>query len=125
MQGLRAVNEAGLPVLDDVGFRVRAGEILAVAGVEGNGQAELLEVLAGLRPATAGSIRLDDREVTGWTVRRRRRAGVAFVPEDRLTSGLAPGASIAENLIADQVDRPPSPGSACSTPVPFAHSPSA
>jgi len=107
VQGLRAVNEAGIPVLDDVGLRVRAGEILAVAGVEGNGQAELLEVLAGLRPAAAGSIRLDDREITGWSVRRRRRAGVAFVPEDRLTSGLAPGASIAENLIADQVDRPP------------------
>jgi len=107
VQGLRAVNEAGIPVLDDVGLRVRAGEILAVAGVEGNGQAELLEVLAGLRPAAAGSIRLDDREIAGWSVRRRRRAGVAFVPEDRLTSGLAPGASIAENLIADQVDRPP------------------
>jgi simple sugar transport system ATP-binding protein len=107
VQDLSATNDANLPALDHVSLRVRSGEILGLAGVEGNGQAEFMEVLSGLRKPTGGQVSLDGRDVTGWSVRRLRRAGVASVPEDRLVRGLAPDAAIAENLVADRVDRPP------------------
>ncbi|MBA3414071.1 MAG: ABC transporter ATP-binding protein, partial [Chloroflexia bacterium] len=107
VRNLGADSDAAVPVLHGVDLEVRAGEILGIAAVEGNGQAELLDVLVGLRLPTGGTVTLDGVDVTGWDVRRLRRAGVAGIPEDRLARGLAPTASIAENLVAERVDRPP------------------
>jgi simple sugar transport system ATP-binding protein len=81
-----------------VDLTVRAGEIVGVAGVAGNGQLQLAETLAGLRRPSRGRIRVDGVDITGRGVRAARAAGLRYVPEDRLGTGLAPGLSIAENL---------------------------
>jgi ABC-type uncharacterized transport system ATPase subunit len=94
-------------VLDDVSFEVRAGEILGVAGVQGNGQTELCEALIGLRPVTAGSVFLDGKDLSHAPPRDRLRAGFGYVPEDRQEDGLVPDFSVAENLVLDVYDRPP------------------
>jgi simple sugar transport system ATP-binding protein len=75
--------------------------------VEGNGQTELAEVLSGLRPAAAGQITVKGVDVTNQGARRMRLAGVAHIPEDRLTNGVAADASIAENLVVDRYNLPP------------------
>ncbi|MEU3059582.1 ABC transporter ATP-binding protein [Streptomyces subrutilus] len=77
---------------------VRAGEIVGIAGVAGNGQSELIEALAGLRPVTAGRVTLSGRDITHASTARRRREGLAHVPEDRHAVGTAPAASVADNL---------------------------
>ncbi|MFD6983697.1 ABC transporter ATP-binding protein, partial [Streptomyces sp. NPDC059956] len=81
-----------------VDLTVRAGEIVGIAGVAGNGQSELIEALAGLRPVTAGHIELAGRDITHESPAGRRAAGLAYVPEDRAAVGTAPAASVAENL---------------------------
>ena len=101
-----ASDAADLPV-NGLSFQVRAGEILGIAGVQGNGQTELCEALMGLRPTAAGSVTLNGRDLTRATPRARLRAGVAYVPEDRREDGLVGSFSVAENLILDIYDRPP------------------
>lgn len=96
------VSETGQPVLRDVSFNVFAGEVLGVAGVEGNGQTELVEVLSGLRQATTGTAHIDGTDILTGDPRDVREAGIAHIPEDRLTNGLALNASIDENLIVDR-----------------------
>ncbi len=107
VRNLGYVAETGRPMLRNVSFDVYAGEILGVAGVEGNGQTELVEVMTGLRPATTGEIRIDGKPVQRQSARRIRLSGVAHIPEDRLTNGVALDASIAENLAVDRYNRPP------------------
>jgi general nucleoside transport system ATP-binding protein len=107
VRNLGFVAETGRPALRDLTFNVYAGEILGIAGVEGNGQTELAEVLSGLKPATTGEILVNDQVVTGQRARAVRAAGVAHIPEDRLTNGAALDASIAENLVVDRYNRPP------------------
>ncbi len=85
--------------VDDVSFTVAAGEILGIAGVEGNGQTELVEAIAGLRPVSSGTILLGEHDITGWDVRRRGDAGLAHIPEDRHRRGLVLEYSVADNLI--------------------------
>ncbi|WP_109473131.1 ABC transporter ATP-binding protein [Ornithinimicrobium cavernae] len=89
------------PVVDRVTFEVNGGEILAIAGVQGNGQTELAEVILGIEEAAAGSVSLDGEELLGRTVRQRLRSGLGFVPEDRSTDGVVASFSIAENLVLD------------------------
>ncbi|GMA90081.1 ABC transporter ATP-binding protein [Homoserinibacter gongjuensis] len=89
-------------VVKDVSFTVRAGEILAIAGVQGNGQTELTEAILGLQPRVSGSITLDGVELVGRSVRRVLDAGVGFVPEDRTEDGLVAEFTIAENLMLDR-----------------------
>jgi general nucleoside transport system ATP-binding protein len=84
--------------LQDVDLEVRAGEILGVVGVAGNGQRELAETITGLRAPSAGTVVVGERDVTGSGARETRLAGLGYVPEDRLGTGLAPGLSIADNL---------------------------
>lgn len=91
--------------VDDVSFSVAGGEILGVAGVEGNGQTELIEVIAGLRRARSGSILLDHLDITDSSVRARGDAGLSHIPEDRHARGLVLDYSIAENLILGQQHR--------------------
>lgn len=90
----------GRVVVDDVSLQVRAGEIVGIAGVEGNGQSELAEVIAGLRGLDAGTIRIAGRDMTRSPVAARRQAGLGFVPDDRLDRGVSSQMSIAENLAA-------------------------
>ncbi len=85
--------------VNDISFSVAPGEVLGIAGVEGNGQAELLEAVAGLRPVTAGSIAIGGRDVTGASVRARGDAGLSHIPEDRHSRGLILEYSVADNLI--------------------------
>ncbi|PZQ89654.1 MAG: heme ABC transporter ATP-binding protein [Leifsonia xyli] len=89
-------------VVKDVSFTVRAGEILAIAGVQGNGQTELTEAILGLQPRAQGSITLDGVELLGRNVRQVLDAGVGFVPEDRTEDGLVAEFTIAENLMLDR-----------------------
>ena len=91
----------------DVNLEVRAGEIVTIAGVEGNGQAELEEALCGLRRPASGQIKLDGADVTGATPRKLLDSGVGFIPSDRYRRGLVRGLSVAENLVCDRIDRPP------------------
>jgi len=93
--------------VDELSFDVRAGEILGIAGVQGNGQTELCEALMGLRPAAGGGVTLNDTDLTGATPRDRLRAGIAYVPEDRTEDGLVGSFSVAENLVLDMYSRPP------------------
>ncbi len=99
IEGLGALSDRGLPALRELSLTVHAHEIVGIAGVAGNGQKELFEVLTGVRPATAGRVRLDGEEVTNSTPREMIRRGVGHIPEDRWHQGLVPEFSIAENLI--------------------------
>jgi simple sugar transport system ATP-binding protein len=97
---------SGKNAVDGVSFQVRAGEILGIAGVQGNGQTELCEALMGLR-LSAGTVRLEARDISHATPRQRLRAGVSYIPEDRREDGLVAGFSVADNLVLDTYDRPP------------------
>ena len=99
--GAPALELRGLsgPGLHDIDLEVREGEIVGVAGVDGNGQTELAETLAGLRAADAGTLRIGGEELTDASVARRRAAGLAYIPDDRYARGLAPAASITDNLL--------------------------
>jgi ABC-type uncharacterized transport system ATPase subunit len=94
-------------VVDGISLDVRAGEILAIAGVQGNGQTELVEALTGLRRPADGVVRLDGVEVTGATPDRLFRAGLAHVPEDRQRDGLIGSFAVASNLVLNQVGEAP------------------
>ena len=107
VRGITASDDHGKAAPDDVSFQVKAGEILGVAGVQGNGQTELCEVLIGLRPAASGSMLLDGKDLTRAAPRDRLRAGFGYVPEDRQEDGLVSDFSVAENLVLDVYDRPP------------------
>jgi simple sugar transport system ATP-binding protein len=97
---------ADRPVVDGLSFQVRAGEILGIAGVQGNGQTELCEALMGLRPST-GTVRLDGKDISQATPRDRLRAGIGYIPEDRQEDGIVADFTVADNLILDTYDRPP------------------
>ncbi len=102
VEGLTVHDDLGRIHVDDVSFTIRRGEILAVAGVQGNGQTELTEALLGLQNHVRGSIRLDGTELVGRTVRQILEAGVGFIPEDRTTDGLVGGFTIAENMMLNR-----------------------
>jgi simple sugar transport system ATP-binding protein len=85
--------------VDGLSFSVQPGEILGIAGVEGNGQTELIEALAGLRPILSGNIKIDGNDVTLHDVRERRDAGLSHIPEDRHRRGLILDYSISDNLV--------------------------
>ncbi len=104
---LEAEDDRGLPALRGLSLRVRAGEIVGVAGVDGNGQSELIEAITGLRVPTAGQIRVGDREITGAGVRDALGAGVGHIAEDRRRRGLILDFNLAENLALRDYKRPP------------------
>jgi general nucleoside transport system ATP-binding protein len=107
VQGLTLKDRSGRKKLEDVTFSLRRGEILALAGVDGNGQTELVEVLAGLQTATSGKITLDGQDLTKKGVTERMKAGLAYIPVDRSTTSLVPGMTVAENLGLRDFTRPP------------------
>jgi simple sugar transport system ATP-binding protein len=107
LEGLTARTDQGLPALRGVSLSVRRGEIVGIAGVAGNGQRELVEVITGLRPAEGGSVRVLDRDITNGSARAVHEAGVAHVPEDRMRMGIVPALSVAENLVLKSYRYPP------------------
>ncbi|MYR57322.1 ATP-binding cassette domain-containing protein [Streptomyces sp. SID625] len=104
---LRLETDGGRPVLDDITFTIHAGEVLGLAGVEGNGQTELIEALIGLKHADSGSISLLGEDITPWPTRRRRESGVGYIPEDRHRHGLLLEAPLWENRILGHVTERP------------------
>jgi general nucleoside transport system ATP-binding protein len=98
---------SGRPVLDGVSLTIHAGEVLGIAGVEGNGQAELVEVIMGMREPTSGRVLLEDTDISDWQVREIREAGVGYIPEDRHRHGLLLDAPLWENrMLGHQTERP-------------------
>ncbi|RLG45678.1 MAG: heme ABC transporter ATP-binding protein, partial [Thermoproteota archaeon] len=104
---LHALNDKGLPALKGVSFTIAEGEILGLAGVAGNGQKELVEVLTGLRKAEKGKVLIRGVDVTNASPRRIAELGVAHIPEERLKHGLVPNMSVAENLILKRYYKQP------------------
>src|SRR5207244_10258424 len=107
LKDVDGVDARGLPALRRVCLEVHKGEILGIAGVAGNGQHELAQVVAGLRLPTHGSITLDGKDVTGVGARRMTRLGVAHIPEDRLGEGLVGNLPLADNAVLKSYDQPP------------------
>lgn len=107
VEGLSVIDAKDQIVVNDVSFDVRAGEIVAIAGVQGNGQTELTEALVGLEHRVKGSIILNGEQLVGASVRRILDEGVGFVPEDRQEHGLVGQMTIAENLVLDRTNGPP------------------
>ncbi|WP_206447364.1 ABC transporter ATP-binding protein [Agrococcus sp. KRD186] len=102
IRGLTVLDAIGQKVVNDVSFDVRGGEVLCIAGVQGNGQTELTEAIIGMQPRATGSITLNGLELQGKSVREVLDSGVGFVPEDRTVDGLVGDFTIAENLMLDR-----------------------
>jgi simple sugar transport system ATP-binding protein len=107
VKGLTISDHTGRNLVKNVSFDVRAGEVLAVAGVQGNGQSELAESIVGLQDHVTGKIELEGVDITQSSVRDALHAGIAYVPESREEDGLIGSFSIEENLILDLHDLPP------------------
>jgi general nucleoside transport system ATP-binding protein len=107
VEQITVADAAGRHVVDDVSFTIHKGEIVGVGGVEGNGQAELVEAIIGLRHLAAGRILLGEKDITHWGTRKRRTAGIGYIPEDRHRQGLLLEAPIWENrILGHQTERP-------------------
>ena len=107
MRDLHVKDDRGIEAVGGVDLEIKAGEILGIAGVAGNGQDELVEALVGLRKVSSGHVELDGQDVTGLSPRRMSEAGVGFVPADRQRFGLVLPFSVADNLVLTSYHRPP------------------
>jgi len=107
VEGVSIKSDRGGTAVDDVTFDVRAGEILGIAGVAGNGQEELVEAITGLRKPSAGKMTLAGRDITNATTRHTSDAGLAYVPGDRQRFGLVLGFPVADNLVLTSYHRQP------------------
>jgi simple sugar transport system ATP-binding protein len=107
LDDVSALNDRGLAALKGIKLEVGVGEILGIAGVAGNGQHELAQLVAGLRLPTHGRVRLDNADVTGVGARSMTRLGVAHIPEDRMGEGLVGNLPLADNAVLKAYDRPP------------------
>ena len=99
LRGVSARNDRGIGALHEVDLTVRAGEIMGIAGVSGNGQTELAEVICSLRPAESGSITLDGTDITDFSVRAIANLGVGHIPEDRIGVGMVLSAPVKDNAV--------------------------
>ncbi len=106
VSGLSVDGDRGRTAVDGLDLEVAGGEILGIAGVSGNGQRELAEAIAGLRPARSGTVRLDGLEIQTLSPRRRRIAGLAYVPEERMRDGAIGSFTVSENLMLIDHDSP-------------------
>jgi simple sugar transport system ATP-binding protein len=107
VEDLKAVDDRRLPALKGVAFEVRRFEILGIAGVEGNGQTELVETITGLRKATEGKVILESNDITRFSPGKRIELGISHVPEDRHKRGLVLDFTVMENLILGSQNKPP------------------
>ncbi len=108
LQGVTVQTVDGRRVLDDITLEIHRGEVLGIAGVEGNGQIELVETIMGMRVAAAGTVELAGTDITALPTRKRREAGIAYIPEDRIRHGLLMEAPLWENRILGHQTTPPS-----------------
>ena len=106
IQNVVKINSIGKNVLDNVNFTIHEGEVVGIAGVEGNGQTELSEVLAGLSSFASGDIKLNGQSIKGKTVCEIRDQGMAYIAEDRMVEGVAGDMSIKMNIVADRFTKP-------------------
>jgi len=102
---LSYIDEENIQILKDINFNLRSGEILGIAGVEGNGQSELISILTGLMKPTSGTVSIDKQNIIGMTPRQIRELKVSHIPEDRMENGVADNASLEENFIVDRYYR--------------------
>jgi simple sugar transport system ATP-binding protein len=107
LRSLNVNDDRGLPAVRDVSFHVKAGEIVGIAGVEGNGQSELIEAITGLRPSTSGEVVVAGRVISHAGARKMLNAGVGHIPEDRQRRGLVLEFTIAENIALHDYNEPP------------------
>jgi simple sugar transport system ATP-binding protein len=101
VEDLTVLTESDAVAVDALDFTVRSGEIVGIAGVQGNGQSELIEALTGVRRAAGGTVRFLDRDITRASARERHRMGIAHIPEDRQRDGMIAAFTIAENIVLD------------------------
>lgn len=97
--------EKNVKKLKDINFSIKQGEILGVAGVQGNGQEELIQIITGLRGKQEGTIKIDGIDVGGMSIYQKRESGLSYIPEDRMRDGIAAEASIADNIISTYYER--------------------
>ena len=107
VEGLRAFDGRGIEKVRDVSFDVRAGEIVGIAGIDGNGQTELIDAISGLLPVAGGTVHLEGSELTDLTALAHYHAGLGHIPEDRQRRGLVLEFSIAENIALHDFRSPP------------------
>jgi general nucleoside transport system ATP-binding protein len=107
VEDIRVLDDRRLEAVRGVSFEVRRGEIVGIAGVDGNGQSELIDALSGLRHPTSGKVRLGDRDVTGASAGQILDLGLGHIPEDRQRRGLVLDFTLAENIALHDFDRPP------------------
>ncbi|MCD6400922.1 MAG: ABC transporter ATP-binding protein [Anaerolineales bacterium] len=107
VKNIHSLNDKGLPALQGVTLNVRAGEIVGLAGVAGNGQRELAQVIAGLRKCTEGSVLLNGLEISNFSVKKVIGQGLGYIPEDRALVGTAPNLSITDNVIMKKYRKAP------------------
>ncbi len=105
VKDLSYIDDENVQILKDISFDVRAGEILGIAGVEGNGQSELINILTGLMKLTNGAVSIDGQDIVGMSPRQIRELKVSHIPEDRMENGVAEIASLEENFIVDRYYR--------------------
>jgi ABC-type uncharacterized transport system ATPase subunit len=98
---LTVLRDSGDVAVDGLNLSVHSGEIVGIAGVQGNGQSALIEALAGVRPAAQGTVTFDGQDITRLSARARHRIGIAHIPEDRQAAGLITNFTVAENLVLD------------------------
>jgi simple sugar transport system ATP-binding protein len=108
LDGVTLVDEFGRNLLSEISLSIRRGEVLGIAGVEGNGQTEIVETIMGMRIPTSGTVHLGDRDVTHWHTRKLREAGIGYIPEDRQRHGLLLDSPLWENRVLGHQTRPPS-----------------
>jgi simple sugar transport system ATP-binding protein len=107
LEGVSVANTAGALVVDGLDLEVSGGEIVCIAGVQGNGQTELVEALLGLIPISQGTVTLDGRSITRHSPKQSIADGLGYVPEDRKHDGFVGSFSVAENLVLNHFDAPP------------------
>jgi ABC-type uncharacterized transport system ATPase subunit len=108
VESLTLPSPAGRPLVDDVSFTIHRGEILGIAGVEGNGQAELVEAIMGVRHGVTGTVTVAGQDISRLSTRRRRESGIGYIPEDRQRHGMLLDAPLWENRVLGHQTRPPS-----------------
>lgn len=99
------VTDSGVKKVDNVNFSIRSGEILGIAGVQGNGQEELIKVITGLRGHQEGSVKLEGKAINDLPIKGKRNSGMSYIPEDRMIDGCAAKATIQDNLISTTYEK--------------------
>ncbi|MGD8849589.1 MAG: ABC transporter ATP-binding protein, partial [Anaerolineales bacterium] len=107
LENISALSERGTPALIDISLEVRSGEILGLAGVSGNGQRELAEVITGLRPVTDGKVFLEGEDLSSKSVGERTEKMLSYIPEERMRDGMIRNFTVSENLILREHNKPP------------------